>query len=68
MAQKDPCPPVHRLHDQPPQKGAGARGARTQREISIDLVGKKPGRGADTSARIRPAWPRQKKKALERCF
>ena len=28
---KDPCPPVHWLHDQPPQKGAGARGARTQR-------------------------------------
>ncbi len=30
-------------------------------EISIDLVGKKPGRGA-TSARTPPAWPRQKRR------
>ena len=29
--EKDPFPPVHRLHDQPPQKGAGACGACTQR-------------------------------------
>ena len=29
--EEDPCPPVHRLHDQPPQKGAGAGGARAQR-------------------------------------
>ena len=27
--EKDPFPPVHWLHDQPPQKGAGACGACT---------------------------------------
>ena len=36
-------------------------------EISIDLVGKKPGRGA-ISARTRLPDQGKKKKALERCF
>ena len=59
---------MHRLHDQPPQKGTGARGARTSGEISIDLVGKKPGRGAYLCPDPDCLTKAKKKKALERCF
>ena len=58
---------MHRLHDQPPQKGIGARGARSG-EISIDLVGKKPGRGAYLCPNPDCLTKAKKKKALERCF
>lgn len=68
MAQKNPCPPVHRLHDQPPQKGTGAGGARPSGEISIDPVGKKPGRGAYLCPDPACLAKAKKKKALERCF
>ena len=62
---KDPCPPVHWLHDQPPQKGAGAGGARPERR---DQVGKKPGRGAYLCPNPDCLTKAKKKKALERCF
>ena len=68
MAQKkDPCPPVHRLHDQPPQKGTGAGGARPQRRDQHRPVARSRA-AALTSARTRPVWQRPKEKALERCF
>ena len=58
---------MHRLHEQPPQKGAGACGAPSG-EISIDLVGKKPGRGAYLCPDPACLAKAKKKKALERCF
>lgn len=59
---------MHRLPDQPPQEGTGACGARTSGEISIDPVGKKPGRGAYLCPDAACLAKAKKKKALERCF
>ena len=50
--EKDPCPPVHAPSG----------------EISIDLVGKKPGRGAYLCPNPDCLTKAKKKKALERCF
>ena len=57
--EKDPFPPVHRL----------VRVVRAPSgEISIDLVGKKPGRGAYLCPNPDCLTKAKKKKALERCF
>ena len=58
--EKDPFPPVHRLHDRVVRAPSG--------EISIDLVGKKPGRGAYLCPNPDCLTKAKKKKALERCF
>ena len=70
MAQKnDPCPPVHRLHDQPPQKGTGAGGARPQAARSASTPWARSRAAALTSARTRPVWQRPKRKRRwRRCF
>lgn len=65
---KDPCPPVHRLHDQPPQKELVRVVRAPSGEISIDPVGKKPGRGAYLCPDPACLAKAKKKKALERCF
>lgn len=59
------CPPVHRLHDQPPQ-GTGAGGARPQRRDQH----RPRGRNRAAEPLPGPGLPGkgQKKKALERCF
>ena len=66
--EKDPFPPVHRLHDQPPQKELVRVVRAPSGEISIDLVGKKPGRGAYLCPNPDCLTKAKKKKALERCF
>ena len=67
MAQKDPCPPVHRLHDQPPQKEL-VRVVRAPAARSASTPWARSRAAALTSARTRPVWQRPKEKALERCF
>ena len=70
MAQKkDPFPPVHRLHDQPPQKGSWCVWCVHPAERSALIwSAKKPGRGAYLCPNPDCLTKAKKKKALERCF
>ena len=56
------------VHDQPPQKELVRVVRAPSGEISIDLVGKKPGRGAYLCPNPDCLTKAKKKKALERCF
>lgn len=65
---EDTCPPVHRLYDKSPQKELVRVVRAPSGEISIDPVGKKPGRGAYLCPDSACLAKAKKKKALERCF
>ena len=66
--EKDPFPPVHRCMTSRPKKELVRVVRAPSGEISIDLVGKKPGRGAYLCPNPDCLTKAKKKKALERCF
>ena len=67
-AEKDPGPPLCGLQRPKAKAGAGARGAQPDGDVSVDLTGKKAGRGAYLCPSAACLTKARKAKRLQNAF